>query len=335
MRIFKFYHKHNKMKFELFPIDILNKILEYLDLISSLVYFRLSKRFLSLDRDNFWKKKIEIKCGKWFTRSFYNIQKYNYVAYKYHKLCNKNIRHLRCDLMEKDSKKRELNDRIKNKLRNILIDYLKKKYPDNFKIIYGEISKELYAKEYQLGRDAVKEDKLFAAASNALDAHGKLYNLVLTKYPIYCGDYGVYDSVGFINDDIRFKIIGNINNRIKFPSSFCKFMDALGLEIEDAWKLYDIPDYIKYDFVERFSLPHPQRVTIGQILPEEEIFAEDKIICGGHLPMYNGKINNTNYTETLNNEKRINWEEVRNRNRSKMIIQDNRQISEDMPPLES
>lgn len=358
------------MKFELFPLDILNKIVEYLDIRSCLAYFRLSKRFLSLDTNKFW----EIRIEKDFTLSptyYYNKQKYNYIACKYRKLRDGGIiipkthqNRITCVFMEEG-----WDSIVKNrgKLRDTLINYLKKTYPNNFKTVYGKVPKELCTEGFRPGEDTVKEARLFAAANDAYEKNGSQYNLILTQI-ISCEAYAVYDSVGFINmevcrekqyteniresintevniedvcgekqytKDIHFKIMENINNRITFPSCFNKFMDALGLDILDAWQLYDIPDNINMEVCgEKFSLPYAQIATINRILPEENMpFAEDKITCDGHIPVYSEENRKfpTLSVHTSYNERIIRWEEICKRNSVK--ITENKVIT-DMPPLE-
>ena len=260
--------------FQYLPIDILNKIAELLEYKFCLVYFRLSKRFYSLNTDLFWDKKIERDFNMGYRTYFYNKNIYKYVAHRYYTLWKvstfeinirmrniekqikrekepktiltllKNLKHLRESITERE---KELNY-----LSNILIKYLKKTYPNSFRIVYTNypVENKLYTKQHQQHENLVT---------------GKERNLVINTD-------GSFIQAGFFinNDEIQFKSVRNYFD-IKFPSSFHKFMEDLGLEIKDAWKLYDIPDDFKYNSVEKFDLPHSQMATISYILSKEDM----------------------------------------------------------------
>jgi hypothetical protein len=231
------------MNFQLFPIDILNKITEYLDYHSCFVYFRLSRRFQSLNTNKFWKQKLRKDFNKNCRKSFYDKQLYNYIASRYNFLNNNYITEIEI-----------IKNKEQDKLRNFLITYLKKTYPNIFKVIYTN--------------SLIHEG--FHSCVHKSYKNGQEYNLIINTY-----ESSIQAGFFINNKQIHFRNIehyyDNINIIFIFPSSFRKFMADLGLKIADSWKLYDIPDNIKYPDGERFSYTPGQRATISSILPEKDM----------------------------------------------------------------
>lgn len=269
------------MRFQDLPNDILNKIAELLEYRLCVIYFRLSKRFLLLNTDRFWKDKMQTEFNERYWKTFYDRQICNYMASRYVLLRNTtspglvSIRikkaYLKAKLKDKEDArlqkyKEEEKAMIDNKnkelnmLCNFLINYLKFKYPNIFKVIYANniVYNKLNKNQYEKYKEGIQS------------------NLILNT------DGSTAQTGFFINNEQIHFMDFKASLFRKFPSSFHTFIEELGLEEKDVHKLYNISENINHNINEFKTI----------IIDENHNTSPYKVVCDGHLPIHQGKIVN-------------------------------------------
>lgn len=230
---------------ELFPFDVLNYILIYLDYKSCLACFSLSKRFYALNTNEFWKNKIQLDFESYYHKSFYTKQMFNYLASMYTMLSKSFCLDLK------------LRQNDLDKLSTIFIKYLKANYINNFKVIKN---------------DYFVNTKYYTLHNNDYQT-GKQLNLVVNRKKDYV-QFGFFiddKTIQFINTDY----IHQNSPYIQFPSAFTNFIEDLGLNLRDVWKLYDIPSFINVNWLDKFCLPPAQRGTFSFVMINKIHYKED------------------------------------------------------------
>lgn len=244
------------------PADIFREIGYKSDWYSLINYCQTNKRYYQLCNDKFWQDKLERDIDKIYWKSSYSTAFLNYIASRnsyliewleWEDYTNLKTRLDRNDLLgqyeilyfkldrkwpskidNKEMKiyveehKIEVEEKRKEsiKISNILINYLRKSYPNNFKVIFINLPTE----------------DLSGIRAEAIRLNGIKDNLIVNRDP---KTRHLFPVGYFLTDHkVEFKLTDNDFN-IQFSSSFINLINYLGLKIIDSWKLYQIPENIR------------------------------------------------------------------------------------------